>query len=155
MYGSLEVATVWAEWARATGGGVRPEDDPRRLCVFRADLIVLDLRDAAVRSELGVTLDELVADWSDESPNDACLGLVHRAAELSADALIVPSAARPGGWNVAVRPAAFSKLRRTERHTSIPAPEIEQGVSGSARRSGRGRPPSRGRTGDPGRRGQA
>lgn len=125
MYGSLEIATVWAEWARATGGGVRPQDDPRRLCTFRADLVVLDLREAHVRSELGVTLEELVVDWSDAAPNEACLSLARRAAELGADALIVPSAARPGGWNVAVRPIAFAKLRQVESRDAMPAPVKE------------------------------
>jgi RES domain-containing protein len=122
MYAALDVATVWAEWARATGGGVRPEDDRRSLCVFDADLAVLDLRDDAVRAELGVSVDELVADWSTAAPNEACLGVARRAVGVGAQAMIVPSAARSGGWTVVILPVAFGALRRRSRRTVTPAP---------------------------------
>jgi RES domain-containing protein len=125
LYGALDEATIWAEWARATGGGVQPADDPRSLCRFTADLEVLDLREPAVREALGVSVDELIADWSEAEPNEACLRVARRAVDLGADAFIVPSAARPGGWCVDVLPAGFSKLRRSSRRTMIPAPPAD------------------------------
>lgn len=122
MYGSLDLETVWAEWARATDGAVAPEDDPRRLCVFDADLAVLDLREPAVVATLDVTLDDLVIDWSDRDPNTACLVLARLAGELGADAVIVPSAARAGGWNLVVQPVAFASVRPVSRKRTTPAP---------------------------------
>jgi RES domain-containing protein len=122
LYGALDRATVWAEWARATDGGVRPEDDRRNLCVFEADLLVLDLRDAAVRAALSVTLEQLVAAWSTEAPNEACIRAARQAVAFGADGLIVPSAARSEGWTVVVLPAAFGKLHRRSRRTTTPAP---------------------------------
>ena len=125
LYGALNEATIWAEWARATGGGVQPADDPRSLCRFTADLDVLDLREPAVREALGVSDDELVADRSEAEPNQACLRVARRAVELGADGFIVPSAARPGGWCIDVLPAGFSKLHRTSRRTVTPAPPAD------------------------------
>jgi len=125
LYGALDEATIWAEWARATGGGVQPADDSRSLCRFSADLDVLDLRDPAVREALGVSVEALVADWSDTASNVTCLRVARRAVELGADGFVVPSAARPGGWCIDVLPTSFSKLRRTSRRTLIPAPQAD------------------------------
>ena len=122
LYGALDRDTVWAEWARSTGGGVRPEDDLRALCTFQADLRVLDLREVRIRDSLGVTIDELRGDWSDRSPNEACLHVARRAAELGADGFIVPSAARDDGWCVDVLSAGFSRLRQITRRAVLPAP---------------------------------
>lgn len=122
LYGALDEPTVWAEWARATSGGVRPEDDPRSLCRFTVDLQLIDLRDPRVRNALGVTIEALVADWTDSSPNQACLIVARRAAELGADGFVVPSAARSGAWCIHVMPSAFPKLRTARRRAAIPAP---------------------------------
>ncbi|MCI0345631.1 MAG: RES family NAD+ phosphorylase [Chloroflexi bacterium] len=122
LYGALDRETVWAEWARSTGGAVRPEDDPRALCTFEADLRVLDLREAAVREALGMTLAALRADWSDRAPNAACLRVARQAAERGADGFIVPSAARDDGWCLDVLPAAFAKVRQVSRRAVTPAP---------------------------------
>ena len=73
MYGSIDEATVWAEWSQATGGGVDPEDDPRWLCTFDADLAVIDLRRPEVLAALGVTIEQLSAAWAPGKPNRACL----------------------------------------------------------------------------------
>ena len=69
MYGSIQEPTVWAEWSHATRGGVAPEDDPRWLCVFDADLSVLDLRRPEILDALDVTVDHLNADWAPGAPN--------------------------------------------------------------------------------------
>jgi RES domain-containing protein len=122
LYGALDEATIWAEWARATGAGVQPADDPRSLCRFIDDLDVLDLREPSVREALGVSVDELIAEWSDTAPNVACLRVARLAVELAADGFIVPSAARADGWCIDVLPSGFPKLRRTSRRTMIPAP---------------------------------
>jgi hypothetical protein len=122
MYGSIEEATVWAEWSHATGGGVTPDDDPRWLCAFDADLAVLDLRRPEVLSALDVTLEDLDAGWGPGSPNRACLKVSAAATVAGAEAIIVPSAARPGAWNLDVLPSGFSRLRRRRRQRTVPRP---------------------------------
>jgi RES domain-containing protein len=122
MYGSIEEATVWAEWSHATGGAVAPEDDPRSLCTFDADLAVLDLRRPEVLSALDVTVEDLNAGWAPGSPNRACLKVSAAASAAGAEAIIVPSAARPGAWNLDVLPGGFSRLRRRRRQRTVPRP---------------------------------
>ncbi len=122
LYGALDEATIWSEWALATGGAVRPADDPRWRCIFEADLAVLDLRDEATRATLRVTLDDLVAPWSPERPNQACRRAMAAAVAVGADALIVPSAARPGGWCIDVLPAAWTRLDLVARDQVTPMP---------------------------------
>lgn len=126
LYATLDEATIWAEWAHATGGAVRPADDPRWRCVFEADLAVLDLRDDATRAALGVTLDELVAPWSPDRPNATCRRVLAAALGTAADAIIVPSAARPGGWSIDVLPAAFGRLRLLARDEVAPEPPAQR-----------------------------
>lgn len=122
MYGSIEEATVWAEWSHATGGGVAPVDDPRWLCTFDADLAVLDLRRPEVLAALQVTVEGLNAGWVPGSPNRVCLRVSSAAAAAGAEAIIVPSAARPGAWNLDVLPAGFRNLRRRKRQRTVPRP---------------------------------
>jgi hypothetical protein len=126
MYGSIDEPTVWAEWSQATGGGVAPEDDPRWLCIFEADLAVVDLRRPEVRAALGVTLDELTAGWRPGSPNRACLKVRAAAAAAGADAMIVPSAALAGAWNLDVLPTGFAKLHRVRRRRTVPRPPVQR-----------------------------
>ena len=83
---------------------------------------MLDLRDPRVREALGVTVEALRADWSDRTPNQACLLVARRARELSADGFIVPSAAREDGWCLDVLPAAFAKVRQVSRRAIVPSP---------------------------------
>lgn len=83
---------------------------------------MLDLRDEGMPAALGVTLDELIGPWSPDHPNPACRGVMAAALAAGADAIIVPSAARPGGWTIAVLPAAFGGLRLVARETVTPAP---------------------------------
>ncbi len=122
MYGSIDETTVWAEWSRATDGGVAPEDDPRWLCVFEADLRILDLRRPEVLDALGVTAEALMDDWAPDAPNVASLKVAAAATLAGADAIIVPSAAWPGGWNLDVLPSGFARLRRVTRRRRLPAP---------------------------------
>jgi|GEM_PF-2113683 RES domain. len=122
MYGSIEEPTVWAEWSHATDGGVAPKDDPRWLCVFHADLSVLDLRRPEILDALDLTVDDLNADWSPGSPNAARLKSSAAAAATGAEGMIVPSAAYPGAWNLDVLPKGFSGLRRIRREHKNPDP---------------------------------
>ncbi len=122
LYAALDEPTIWAEWAHATGGAVRPEDDRRWRCTFEADLAVLDLRDEGTREALGVSLDALTGAWSPDRPNGACRRVMAAAIEAGADAIIVPSAARPGGWSIDVLPRAFGRLRLVSREEMTPAP---------------------------------
>jgi hypothetical protein len=121
---------MWAEWSHATGGAVAPEDDPRWVCVLDVDLRVLDLRDPAVQRALRVSLAQLTGDWAPDAPNSATLRVAAAVRELGVDAAIVPSAARDGGWNLAVRPEAFERVRLTRRRREVPS------VSPPAERSG-------------------
>lgn len=120
LYACLDRATLWAEWARATGGAIAPEDDPRWLCTLDVDLAVLDLRDPATRRALGVTPEELTADWSPDAPNAATMRVAAVARRLGVDGMVVPSAARSGGWNIAVLPHAFERARVVSRRRRVP-----------------------------------
>ncbi len=71
LYASLERATMWAEWRRASDGAIAPADDPRWVCAFDLDLAVLDLRDAATRRAMGVSARQLTAAWSPERESSA------------------------------------------------------------------------------------
>jgi hypothetical protein len=122
LYGALDEATIWAEWAHATGGAVRPEDDPRWRCIFEAELDVLDLRDELTRAALGTTLDDLVASWAPDRPSRACRRVMAAAIAAGADAIIVPSAALPGGWSIDVLPHAFEHLHLVSRDAVTPTP---------------------------------
>jgi RES domain-containing protein len=122
LYASLDLETMWAEWARTTDGAIRPEDDPRWVCSLEVDLAVLDLRDPATRRALGVGLEELVGDWSPEQPNRASQRVAAAARRLGVDGMVVPSAARDGGWNLAVLPHAFERVRLVSRRQRQPSP---------------------------------
>lgn len=111
---------MWAEWSHATGGAVDPEDDPRWVCVLEVDLTVLDLRDPATRRALRVSEAQLTGEWSPDAPNPATMRVARAARELGVDAMVVPSAARPGGWNLAVLPAAFDRVRLVSRRRETP-----------------------------------
>lgn len=122
MYGSLDESTVWAEWSQATGGAVAPEDDPRWLCVFDADLIVLDLRRPEVLDALDVDVDALNAPWAPGSPNRDCLRVSVAAKVAGAEAIVVPSAAAPSAWNLDVLSSGLHGLRRLSRTRTTPEP---------------------------------
>ena len=122
LYASLERETMWLEWAFATDGAVRPEDDPRWVCILDLDLSVLDLRDAATRRALRVTESQLTGRWTPDAPNRATLRVMRVARELGVDGVVVPSAARAGGWNVAVLPAGFDRVRVVRRRHEVPRP---------------------------------
>jgi hypothetical protein len=57
-----------------------------------------------VRRELGVDLEDLTG------PRRRAQAFAGRIAELGAEAAIVPSAARPGAWNLVVLPTGFARL---------------------------------------------
>jgi RES domain-containing protein len=114
---------MWAEWAHATDGQVPPEEDPRWVCVLDVDLRILDLRDPATRRALRASLQALAGDWSPEQANPTTLRIVAAAARLGVDGLIVPSAAREGGWNAVILPSAFGSVTLTRRRREVPRPE--------------------------------
>jgi hypothetical protein len=121
---------MWAEWAHATGGAVAPEDDARYVCGLDVDLRVLDLRDPATRKALRVTRDQLTAEWAPDAPNPATMRVARAARELGVDAMVVPSAARDGGWNLAVLPHAFDRVRMTRRRREVPRPPADVSRAG-------------------------
>lgn len=120
LYASLDRATMWAEWSHATGGAIAPADDPRWVCALDLDLTVLDLRDAATRRALRVTERQLTGDWAPDTPNPATSRVMRAARDLGVDGVVVPSAARAGGWNVAVLPAAFDRVGLARRRRETP-----------------------------------
>jgi len=112
---------MWAEWSRATSGRVPPQAEERAVCALDLDLGVLDLRSAATRRALGVTLEELTGDWAPDAPNRACLAVARAARDAGADGFVIPSAARVGGWNVGVLPGAFDRVVVVRRRRVRPA----------------------------------
>jgi RES domain-containing protein len=111
---------MWEELAHASKAAVPGEENPRWLCSLEVDLRVLDLRDAATRRALRTSIAALTGPWSPERPNAAALRAVRSAARLGVDGLIVPSAARPGGWNLVVLPSGFGRVRLRNRRRQQP-----------------------------------
>jgi RES domain-containing protein len=111
---------MWAEWRHATEASISPEDDPRWVCTFEVNVTVLDLRDAATRRALRVSLASLTGPWAPGRPNRAALRVADTGRRLGADGLIVPSAAQDGGWNLAVFPSAFERVRLVSRRRGRP-----------------------------------
>jgi RES domain-containing protein len=128
LYASLDRATMWSEWSNATGGAIVPADDPRWVCTLDVDLHVLDLRDAATRRALRVSERQLTGTWAPDAPNAATIRVMRAARDLGVDGVVVPSAARAGGWNLAVLPAGFERVSLVRRRREIPlTPESEAG----------------------------
>lgn len=122
---------MWAEWSHATGGAIAPDDDSRWVCVLDLDLDVLDLRDPATRRALRVSERQLTGAWAPDAPNAATTRVMRVARDLGVDGVVVPSAARAGGWNVAVLPAAFERVGLARRRREIPlAQEADPAESG-------------------------
>ncbi len=122
LYAALDGDTMWAEWSRATAGAVDPGEDERIVCTLEMDVRVLDLRSAATRQALAVTLEQLIAGWSPDASNRACLRVARAARDAGADGFVVPSAARDGGWNIAVLPRAFERVRVVRQARARPRP---------------------------------
>jgi hypothetical protein len=80
------------------------------------DLPVLDLRDAGVRSSLGIAVGDLTG------PRATAQALSPRAKQLGASGLVVPSAARADAWNLVVFPAAFGRLTIGRGRSMHPRP---------------------------------
>lgn len=121
---------MWAEWQRASSGAIAPEDDPRWVCTLDVDLAVLDLRDAGTRHGLGLDEADLVGDWAPGSPNPATTRVAEVAREMGVEGMVVPSAARQGGWNLVVLPRAFDRVRLVARRRRVPQPA--DGPSGAS-----------------------
>ena len=110
---------MWRELAHASEGAVPASEDPRWVCSLDVDLRVLDLRDAATRRALRTSIAALTGPWSPDAPNAATLRAMRAAQTLGVDGLIVPSAARPDGWNLVVLPAAFDRVRLRHRRRQV------------------------------------
>jgi RES domain-containing protein len=111
---------MWDELVLASEGTMPPGENPRWVCSLDVDLRVLDLRDAATLRALRTSVAALTRPWSAERPNTATLRSVRAARSLGIDGLIVPSAARPGGWNLVVLPSAFDRVRLRSRRRKAP-----------------------------------
>ena len=117
LYASLEPATAWGEWQAATRGAIDPAAERRRLWRIEVDgLAVVDLRRPGVAEELGVSHRQLTGARS------RAHGLATKARGLGAEGLVVPSAAREGGWNLVVFPPGFGRLRVAGSRVMHPRP---------------------------------
>lgn len=117
MYASLEPDTVWAEWSSATRGAIDPSTERRRL--WRIDvrsLPVVDLRRPGLADDLGVALAHLTG------PRARAHDFAERVRDLGAAGMVVPSAARDGGWNLVVFPSGFGALRPAGSRAMHPRP---------------------------------
>lgn len=113
----MEPATAWAEWEAATGGAIDPAAERRRLWTLEVRrLPIVDFRDAAVSAALGVDLGELATGWV------ASQALAARLRAAGALGAVVPSAARPGQWNLVVFPDGFGRVSVSGGRTMRPAP---------------------------------
>jgi RES domain-containing protein len=121
LYATLEPGTAWAEWQAATGGAIDPADERRRLWTLDVDrLPVVDLRDAVTRTALGVKPGDLDDGWG--APQE----LVTRLRATGAHGVVVPSAARPGHWNLVVFPDGFARVAVRAGRAMHPAPPDDQ-----------------------------
>jgi RES domain-containing protein len=117
LYASLDPATVWSEWQAATRGAIDPSTEHRRLWRLGVtDLPVIDLRRDGLAAELGIEPARLTG------PRSRAHGLSRRARGLGAAGMVVPSAARAGGWNLVVFPEAFDRVRATGSRVTQPRP---------------------------------
>jgi RES domain-containing protein len=108
---------VWAEWQAGTRGAIDPADERRRLWRIDVDrLPVIDLRRAGLADELGISERQLTG------PRSRAHGLAAKVRALGADGLIVPSAARPGAWNLVVFPSGFRRMRVAGSRAMHPRP---------------------------------
>jgi hypothetical protein len=111
---------VWAEWSAATRGAIDPSSERRRL--WRIDvrsLPVLDLRRPKLADDLGIALGELTG------ARTRAHDLAERARGLGALGMVVPSAARDGGWNLVVFPPGFAALRTAGSRAMNPRPPAQ------------------------------
>jgi RES domain-containing protein len=126
MYASLDPATVWAEWEAGTRGAIDPSQEHRRLWKVEVrSLPVVDLRREDVVTELGISLEALTG------PRARAHDLAARARSLGANGMVVPSAARDGGWNLVVFPDGFASVRTSGSRAMHPRPPAQ----GERRRS--------------------
>lgn len=114
LYGALDEGTAWDEWSAAAQGRVDPREVTRTLWPLHARALrVVDLRRKAVRRTLNADLNELTGEWEDARP------LAERARALGAQGMIVPSAARAGGWSLVAFPEGFGAVeagKPVEKH---------------------------------------
>jgi RES domain-containing protein len=117
LYASLEPATAWAEWSAAARGAVDPADERRRLWRIDAGgLAVVDLRRPGLAAELDISARQLTG------PRPRAHELAAKARKLGAHGMVVPSAARPGAWNLVVFPSGFGRLRVVGSRAMHPRP---------------------------------
>lgn len=111
---------MWAEWSAATRGSIDPSSERRRL--WRIDvrsLPVIDLRRRGLAEDLGIELDQLTG------PRARAHDFAERARQLGARGMVVPSAARDGGWNLVVFPSGFAGLQTAGSRAMHPRPPAQ------------------------------
>ncbi len=118
-YASFTERGAWAELFRHWGQHeVSPFEVRRRVGRARVErLVVLDLTDAAVRDELGVTEDDLIADDATR-----CRQLAADARDAGFDGVLAPSGALAGETTVAVFASAMGKV--IAEHSRVQRPPV-------------------------------
>lgn len=119
FYAAMDLETAFAEKAHSSRhSGIPPEQWlPAVIVLVQVKLTrVLDLTVTASRNRLGLTLEAMVAERppaANESSYEATRHAIARAArQAGIEALIVPSARRLGGKNLAVFPDNLGKQSR-------------------------------------------
>lgn len=118
-YASFTERGAWAELFRHWGQDeISPFEIRRRVGRARVDsLAVLDLTDADVRDELGVTEDELIADDATR-----CQQLAADARDAGFDGVLALSGALEGETTVVVFASAMGKV--TAEHSRVQRPPV-------------------------------
>lgn len=119
-YASSQEQAAWAELFRHfVDVGVDPFEVRRRIGRVHANLNILDLTDSVVRSNLGVTQDDLVGDDYRLTQEIAAAA---RAAGF--DGILAPSAALPSRTTLVVFSDALSKIIPERSEIRQPPPRL-------------------------------
>lgn len=118
-YSSSTERGAWAELFRHwETDEISPFEVKRRVGRAKVtDISVLDLTDARVRDQLGVTVEELVSD-----DLTRCQELAAEARELGFEGILIPSAALDGEVTLAVFASAIHKVEA--EHSRVQRPPI-------------------------------
>lgn len=118
LFTSDSEETVWAEWRRKVSASVDldiVESERNFGWISMSFDNVIDLCDPGVQHLLGITEDDLTGD-----DRTTCRALLAAARAIGVDAIMAPSAARPGGKTIIVLPHAQKTVTVVFEERRIP-----------------------------------